>query len=62
MSISIIPGLYVYVVEITAGSGPVLQENFERAQVPSTNPWQIQTSGYNRLEEWLHAQAKLVEN
>lgn len=61
------------VADVTAGTGnhltsqtevggwPVLAENTSVAATPS-DPWIIQSSGYNNLEEWLHAQAEAVEN
>ena len=43
------------------GGWPVLAENYRIPDVPH-NPWHILPSGYNRVEEWLHAQASLIEN
>lgn len=43
------------------GGWPFQAENVTVAAVPS-NPWEIQPSGYNRVEEWLHALSALVEN
>jgi hypothetical protein len=40
---------------------PVLAENIT-AVTPPSDPWSIQASGYNRLEEWFHALADTVEN
>lgn len=42
------------------GSWPVLSKKFVTA-TPPADPWAIQTSGYNRLEEWLHILASSVE-
>jgi len=51
----------IIVSQDNVGGWPVLAENYIIA-TPPTDPWTILTSGYNRLEEWLHVLANTVEN
>jgi hypothetical protein len=51
----------IIVSQDDVGGWPILIENFIKA-TPPNNPWTIQPSGYNKLEEWLHVLSNAVQN